>query len=88
MLLFRIFSGFFQIFVLHFIGSRIFHKKFNLFVVLKFILSYLYYKFNFYYDVFLLNADGTQFASAGKDTHVRIYDEATKAEIACMRGKL
>ncbi|KAJ0405858.1 hypothetical protein P43SY_001590 [Pythium insidiosum] len=31
-------------------------------------------------------ADGAMFATAGKDHAVRVYDEATKTEVACMRG--
>ena len=31
--------------------------------------------------------DGSQFVTAGKDTAVRVYDEATKSEILCMKGK-
>ncbi|TMW61767.1 hypothetical protein Poli38472_010830 [Pythium oligandrum] len=31
-------------------------------------------------------ADGAMFATAGKDQAVRVYDEATKAEVVCMRG--
>ena len=33
------------------------------------------------------NADGSHFATAGRDTAIRIYDEATKSEIMCMKGK-
>ena len=31
-------------------------------------------------------ADGSMFATAGRDTAIRVYDEATKTEIACMKG--
>jgi COMPASS component SWD3 len=30
--------------------------------------------------------DGAMFATAGKDQAVRVYDEATKTEVTCMRG--
>jgi WD40 repeat protein len=32
------------------------------------------------------NPDGSKFATAGKDTCVRIYDEATKTEVCSMKG--
>lgn len=32
------------------------------------------------------NDEGTQFATAGKDTKIRIYDEATKSNILTLRG--
>src|SRR3546814_17713180 len=32
------------------------------------------------------NQDGTQLATAGRDTAVRIYDEGTKQLVTCMRG--
>ena len=32
------------------------------------------------------NADGSLFATAGKDTSLRIYDEATKTMIVAMKG--
>jgi WD40 repeat protein len=32
------------------------------------------------------NHDGTQLATAGRDTAVRIYDESTKQLVTCMRG--
>ncbi|TYZ63757.1 hypothetical protein PybrP1_006612, partial [[Pythium] brassicae (nom. inval.)] len=31
-------------------------------------------------------SDGAMFATAGKDHAVRVYDEATKAEVTCMKG--
>ena len=34
------------------------------------------------------NVEGTQFVTAGKDTAVRVYDEATKTLIATMQGGL
>lgn len=32
------------------------------------------------------NSEGTQFVTAGKDTSIRVYDEATKSVITTMRG--
>lgn len=32
------------------------------------------------------NEEGTQFATAGKDTCIRVYDEATKSLISCLQG--
>lgn len=32
------------------------------------------------------NSDGSLFVTGGKDTIIRIYDEATKQEIQSMRG--
>ena len=32
------------------------------------------------------NEEGSQFVTAGKDTSVRVYDEATKTPLVCMKG--
>ena len=34
----------------------------------------------------LINAIGSQFVACGKDTAVRVYDEATKTAVVTMRG--
>ena len=33
------------------------------------------------------NLDGSVFVTGGKDTAIRVYDEATKTETLCMKGK-
>ena len=40
----------------------------------------------FFISILIQFVDGSQFSTGGKDTCIRVYDEATKTKILCLAG--
>ena len=40
----------------------------------------------FFISLLMQFVDGSQFSTGGKDTCIRVYDEATKTKILCLAG--